>query len=41
MGQMKLFKVPAMRALVHIDTEYKEMQFAMDKTSLGNEVLKS
>ena len=40
-GQMKLFKVPHMRVLVHIDSEYKALQFAMDKVSLGNESLRA
>jgi len=41
LNQMKLFRVPSIRVIVHIDSEYKAMQFAMDKVSLGNDALRA
>ena len=37
---MDLCKVPNMRLINHKDQEYREMQFAMDKISLGDENLR-
>lgn len=38
--EMDLCKVPNMRLINHKDQEYREMQFAMDKISLGDENLR-
>ena len=38
---MEFVKTPGSRVLCHKDAEYKAMQFAMDKLSLGNETLRN
>ena len=35
------FRVPQSRVISYKDAEYKQMQYALDKVSLGNDVLKA